>query len=102
MSGTGEMSFPSLIPFLRLDPAPLLLPVKIQWKCNHTQLGSGREWTHAHTRIHRHMNYTIPPLQGSHAENCFGHGDEGVWGVVRRGSFLIYIFNVKYYSKRES
>lgn len=55
--------------------------------------------THTHARTGINTYSTL--LQGSHAENCFGHGDKekGVWGVV---SFLIYIFNVKYHSKRES
>ena len=55
--------------------------------------------THAQAHTHKHTLYSTIP-QGSHAENCFGHGDEekGVWGVVR-GDFLIYIFNVKYHSK---
>lgn len=62
--------------------------------------------THTHTcaQARTHINiHSIPLPQGSHAENCFGHGDEekGVRGVVR-GDFLIYIFNVKYHSKRES
>lgn len=60
--------------------------------------------THIYASTNTHTNiYSIPLPQGSHAENCFGHGDEerGVWDVVR-GGFLIYIFNVKYHSKRES
>lgn len=42
--------------------------------------------TPIHTHAHAHKHTYSTPLQGSHAENCFGHGDEekGVWGVVKR------------------
>lgn len=46
------------------------------------QSHSVRVWTRMDTRMHRHINiYSIPPLQGSHAENCFGHGDEEKGGL---------------------
>ena len=107
----GEMSFPPSDPISPSGACTASSREKIRWKCNHNQLRSrrGRTHTHEHMQSHAHRRiniYSISLLQGSHAENCFGHGDEekGVWGVVsrREGSFLIYIFNVKYHSKRES
>lgn len=72
---------------------------KIRWKCNHNQLGSRRGRKHAHTHANTfHSTSAREPCRKLFWTWWWGEGGLG----CGEGVFLIYIFNVKYHSKRES
>lgn len=104
--GRGD-EFSHLIPFLRLGPALRLCRQKIRWKCNHNQLrAQTKRDTHMHTHATHAQTYSLAhyrkgAMQKIVLDMAMRKGARDVvmgWG----GGFLIYIFNVKYHSKRES